>query len=60
MAEIKTKPATKEYRKNFDRISWSSRVKKRAKITKAMTDDPMWNRDFKTVIVVNTDPNFGG
>jgi len=52
MSEIRTKPSTKEYRENFDKI-------KRVDCTKyyKVIKDP---DKAKTIIIVNNDPHFGG
>jgi hypothetical protein len=67
MSEIRTKPATKRYRENFDRI-FKKQHPQRLCSRQASTSAPLgvtcdenidWG-EFKTQVCVNNDPHFGG
>jgi hypothetical protein len=57
MVEIVSKPATREYRVNYDRIF------KKSKPKSEIDSFVQWQKEYKnhrTTVCVNIDPHFGG
>lgn len=59
MGEIRTKPANRAYRDNFDRVFKKSKRSLKMNIVNNERDYMDWG-EFKTQVCVNNDPNFGG
>ena len=64
MSEIRTKPASKKYRDNFDRIFGKADRPRGETVTGSLSESsPNENIDlgeFRTVCCCTDDPNFGG
>jgi hypothetical protein len=64
MSEIRSKPSSKQFRENFDRIFRKADRPRGEAVTGSLRESSHdenidWG-EFKTVIVVNNNPNFTG
>jgi hypothetical protein len=66
MSEIRTRPASKEFRSNFDRIFRKADRPRGETVTGSSKGEPSHNDEYidwgeiKTIICCTDDPHFGG